>query len=309
MGVDMKFDLGEVLTRAWQITWNHKLLWVFNILPVLLSLLFLPVIFIPIFFMGPNPFTSPDFFQEPGFGLLFVGVNLLNGILSILLYARGISSASLGILRVEEGEPVLSFRELFQEGAKFFGRVLGIMLLVGLGVSLVFLLFFGCLMLIGTVTMGIGMICIQPLFLLIYPAALVVYALLEQSLAAVIVDDKGVSDALSRGWDLIRNNFWSIILVTLIVYLGITILSSIVMLPFMVPFFFLPLFMENSQVEFSIRTFGLIMAVFSIFLLPIIAVVQGFSLTYMKSTFMLVYLRLTRSPKLQPLPGTVEATS
>ncbi len=305
----MKFDLGEVLTRAWQITWNHKMLWLFNILPVLLSLLFLPVIFIPIFFLRSNPFTSPNFFQEPGFGLLFIGVNLLNGILSMLLYARGVSSASLGILRVEEGDGDLSFRELFQEGAKFFGRVLGILLLVGLGVSLVFLVFFGCLMLIGTVTMGIGMLCIQPLFLLVYPAALVVYALIEQSLAAVIVDDKGVSDALSRAWDLVRNNFWSILLVTLIVYLGVTILSSIVMLPFMVPFFFLPLFMESSQAELSLRTFGLIMAIFSIFLLPIIAVVQGFSLTYMKSMFMLVYLRLTRSPKLEALPGAVEAAT
>ena len=28
----MKFNFGEVLTRAWQITWKYKVLWIFGIL-------------------------------------------------------------------------------------------------------------------------------------------------------------------------------------------------------------------------------------------------------------------------------------
>ena len=28
----MKFNFGEILTRAWQITWKYKVLWVFGIL-------------------------------------------------------------------------------------------------------------------------------------------------------------------------------------------------------------------------------------------------------------------------------------
>jgi len=27
----MKIDLGKTLTRAWQIVWNHKVLWIFGI--------------------------------------------------------------------------------------------------------------------------------------------------------------------------------------------------------------------------------------------------------------------------------------
>lgn len=303
----MKFDLGEVLTRAWQITWKHKVLWVFNILPVLLSFLFLPVVFIPIFFMDPRSLAGSNFTEQPGYVLLVFGVGLLNTILSLLLYARGSASASLGILRAEEGEVDLSFRGLFQDGAQFFGRILGIVLLVGLGAGLVVLVFFGCLSLVGTLTGGIGMLCLQPLFLLIYPAMLVVYALMELSQAAVIVEDKGVSDALARGWDLTRNNFWSVIVITLLIYLAVTILSTIVMMPFMIPFFFFPFLMDNSQVELTLRTFGLMMAVFSIFLLPIMAIIQGFSLTYIKSAFMIVFLRLRRDPTLAPLPGTMEA--
>jgi hypothetical protein len=29
----MKFDLGDVLTRMWKIGWNHKVLWLWQILP------------------------------------------------------------------------------------------------------------------------------------------------------------------------------------------------------------------------------------------------------------------------------------
>src|SRR6185503_13824262 len=30
-GVTMNFNFGEVLTRAWQIIWKHKVLWIFGI--------------------------------------------------------------------------------------------------------------------------------------------------------------------------------------------------------------------------------------------------------------------------------------
>jgi hypothetical protein len=128
----VNFDVGEVLTRAWQITWKHKVLWVFNMFPVLLSFLFIPIVFIPMFFIGPNA------------------------------------------------------------------------------------------------------------------------------------------------------------------------LSSIVTLPFMAPFFFLPLIVESSQTGFNFQVFGWILLAFSLVLLPILALVQGFSLAFMKSAFMIIYLRLTRSTVLQP---------
>src|SRR6476646_8964734 len=32
MGVEMNFDFGDVLSRAWQIIWKHKVLWIFGIL-------------------------------------------------------------------------------------------------------------------------------------------------------------------------------------------------------------------------------------------------------------------------------------
>jgi hypothetical protein len=297
----MNFNFGEVLSHAWQITWKHKVLWVFNILPVLIGFLFLPVMLIPFFSIDPNSLAHSDFFNQPGFIFLFVGISILNAIVSLVLYARGAASTSLGVLRLEQGEDVLSFKNLFGEGSRFFGRILGIILLVGLGVVLVVLVFSACFMVIGMLTMGLGMLCIQPLFLLMYPLMLILYAWIEQAQAAVVADDIGAMDAISRAWDLIKSNFWGVVLITLIIYLGMTILSSIVMLPFIVPFFFFPFLIENSQIAFNTQWLVWIVTVFSIILLPLIALIQGLSLTFMKSAMMLVYLRLTRNPRVQPV--------
>jgi hypothetical protein len=73
------------------------------------------------------------------------------------------------------------------------------------------------------------------------------------------------------------------------------------MLPVMVPFFFLPFLIENSQIQFNAQLLGWIIGALSVILLPLIALIQGFSVTFMKSALMLVYLRLTRTPKVQPV--------
>jgi uncharacterized protein (DUF2062 family) len=38
----MHFDFGDVLTRAWKITWKHKVLWILSVLPFLTMFLLLP---------------------------------------------------------------------------------------------------------------------------------------------------------------------------------------------------------------------------------------------------------------------------
>jgi len=47
----MNFDFGEILSSAFQITWKRKILWVFSALPIFLSFLIFPLMFVPIFFM------------------------------------------------------------------------------------------------------------------------------------------------------------------------------------------------------------------------------------------------------------------
>jgi hypothetical protein len=162
------------------------------------------------------------------------------------------------------------------------------------------------MMLFGAVTMGLGFICIQPLFLLIYPLMLVLYGIIEEAQAAVVIDELGVTDAIQRGWELVKDNFWRIVLISLIVYLGMTILTFIVTIPFMIPFFFMPFFMQDMS-SFDPRNMMLITGGFTLLLLPVMALVQGVSITFLKTTYAIVYLRLTR-PRVDA-PAVLEANA
>lgn len=298
----MNFDVGEVLSQAGQITWKHKVLWVFSALPVFVSFLILPLVFVPIISTGTDPRGIPVIFSEPLFIALFVVTNIIVGLLGFVLYAVGTSSVMRGILRLEEGVSQLNFQELFSDGRKYVWRILGVMLLISLGVSAIFFVLFGCMALFGMVTAGIGFICLQPLFILFYPIMIVLYAVIEQSQAAVVADDLGVVEAISQGWNLVKENFWRFLLISLIVYLGVTFLSSLVVLPFMAPFFFIPFLIDNSQINLSTQSIILFVAALSAILLPIMALVQGITITLMKATYMLVYLRLTRASTSKSVP-------
>lgn len=254
----MNFDFGEILTRAFQITWKHKVLWLFSALPTLLSFVIFPIVFAPILLTDFDSSREPFFVEQPVYILLFVGFSLFISVLSFALYAISSSSVTVGVVQAEGGAEKLETMKLFEDGRKYWLRILGVMLLIGLAVSLVFAVIFGCMILIGAATMGIGFICMQPLFLLMYPLMLALYGIIEESQAAVIVDDLGVTDAIRRGWELVKANFWRILLISLIVYLGIGILSSIVVILFMIPFFFMP-FLVQDAASFEPRTMMLFM--------------------------------------------------
>jgi hypothetical protein len=50
MGVEMNFDFGEVLSRAWQITWKHKVLWIIGILFAFFISTMIPLMSSPVLF-------------------------------------------------------------------------------------------------------------------------------------------------------------------------------------------------------------------------------------------------------------------
>jgi hypothetical protein len=291
----MNFDFGEVLTRAFQITWKHKILWLFSALPTMVSFLIFPIMFIPLFFLEGGSYNPPFFVESPVYGVLFFLFIIFIFLLSYILYGVSSSAVILGTVRADGDAERFTFRELFNDSKPYWWRVLGVLLLIGLSVSLVFLVIFGCMSIFGAVTIGIGYICMAPLMLLMCPLMLILYGIIEESQVAVIVDDVGVTDAIKRGWELVRANFWRIMLISLVVYFGISSLSSIVILPLMSPFFFFPFLMDGGQFDPSPRTMMLFMGIFSLIFIPVMAFVQGVGVTFLKSTYTLVYLRLNKS--------------
>jgi len=294
MGVTVNFDFGEILSSALRTTWKHKILWVFNALPALLSLLIFPLMFVPVFFIDEGSYRTLLFVEEPTYIVVFVVLSIVITLLSYVLIGVSSSATILGVMRADGGKESFTFSELFNDSKPYWWRVLGVMLLIGFGVFAFFAVIFMCFAAFGTVTAGLGFICLQPLMLLMYPLMLILYGIIEESQVAVIADELGVTDAIRRGWELVRANFWRVVLISLIAYFGVTFLSGIVMFPLMSPFFLIPFFMDSGTSEFNPRTMMLFMGGFSLIFIPVMALVQGITLTFLKSTYTLVYLRLTK---------------
>ena len=295
----MNFDIGEILTRASQITWKHKVLWVFNMFPLLFGVLFVPTVLIPMFFLGPYSLFRQGSIDSSYYLSLFSGIDLVLILLSIVLYTIGAASSSLGILRVENGRTQLPFRELLQDGLEYFWRILWITLVVGGATGLVLLPIFGCMTLVSAATRGLGLACLVPLLFFLYPALLLAYSMLELSQAALIADKRGTLSALSRSWALMRTHFWTFVRFSLVLYIGIFVLSLIFLLPLAIPYLFLFLRMRAPLAGFNAQQFGDSLILLNLVLLPILAIVLGVAVTFIKSSFMDIYLRLTRSTLMQ----------
>ena len=73
-------------------------------------------------------------------------------------------------------------------------------------------------------------------------------------------------------------------------------LLSFIIFPFVfVPVFLIPILLDNGMTDFNPRTMMLFMGGFSLIFIPVMGLIQGITLTFMKSTYTLVYLRLTKS--------------
>jgi hypothetical protein len=193
---------------------------------------------------------------------------------------------------------------LIRESLPFFWRILGIMLLFTLGMMAITFAFSALQTALSVVTLGMASICLAPFSLLLYPLMFIGYIWMEQSMAALVVDNMNVTEAAKQGWQVIRNNIAGVAVIGLVLYFGVSILGMIAMMPMMVPFFAIPFAMGADEFNRSILVVaGLCATVY----LPLFAVFQGAMIALMKSGWILTYLRLTRGPKLQALPGTVEA--
>lgn len=117
-------------------------------------------------------------------------------------------------------------------------------------------------------------------------------------MAAIVADNMNVMDAAKQGWQVFRNNIAGVVVVGLVLYFGISLIAGIAIMPIMVPFFALPFAIGVE--EFN-RVILIVAGICAAVYLPVFAIFQGAMLALMKSGWILTYLRLTRSPKLQPL--------
>ncbi len=313
----MTFNFGEVLTRAWQITWKYKVLWIFGILAGCTN--------------GggggggggnTNFSTGPSenwnvppevqqfvawmerFVQWAADNLwifIIVGlVFLLLVVISIFLGTIGKIGLIKGSYQAEMGAEKLAFGELFSASMPYFWRVFGLSFLIGLAVFLLFV----PLILLGVLTAGLVLLCLLPLICLLIPVGFAVGIIVKQADRAIVLEDLSIWDGLKRGWDISRANVGPLLVMGLILF-GISLVLGIVIA--------LPIFIVVFPTIFAFaigegRSFTpLYLALACICLYaPVSWVLNGILNTFTQSAWTLTYLRLTRTPELPEAPVFAE---
>lgn len=289
----MSLNFGDVITRAGQITWKNKSLWGAAFVMAFAIYLFFPLMFVPMFMImfenNPNRwFDSPLPWVLMGVGF-FVTMFLSFGLTPLVRAAL-----TVGALKADRGAEKVSFHEIFSDGRAFYLRLLGLMLLYFVASMLVITVFFGIQVLGTVLTMGLATICMTPLMVLMYPLMFAAVAWMELAESAIVADGLGVLDACRRAWDLLRANKMNIFVIALIVYVGIGTLSSLFIFLLMLPMFFAPvLFMDGGEISNGLLWGAGIWA--ALFIL-VMSIVQGIGMVFMKTTWLLAYLRMRPTP-------------
>ena len=295
----MNFNFGEILSRAWQIIWKHKILWIFGI------------------FAGcsrgggggsggggggggggtgpgdqPFPQLERTFEQigqwigdNPWIVAVFVLLVLVLVVLSVFFGTIGRIGLIKGTYKAELGAERLVFGELFSESMPYFWRVFGLSLLIGL----IALLIFVPLVLFGVITAGVGFLCILPLICILIPVLWGVSIVIEQANAAIVLEDLGIGDGLRKGWDVVRANIGPMIALGLILFIGSAVIGFVFAIPIIAAV--LPFVFGAASNSTNVMWIGVVCcAVY----FPILLVLNGILTAYMQTVWALTYMRLTK---------------
>jgi len=304
----MNFNFGEVLTRAWQITWKYKVLWIFGILAGCTngggggggggggnsgyS-------------TGPSNFDVPPelqrfIYQIENFAdwavdnwwiFIVIGLAVLLLVLvSIFLGTIGRIGLIKGSYQAEMGAESLAFGELFSASMPYFWRVFGLSFLLGLVLFFIFV----PLVFISVLSV-IGIACLIPIICLLIPVSIAVGIIIEQANRAIVLEDSSMFGGLKRGWEISKSNIGPLIVMALILF-GITlVLGIIIALPIFIIVF--PTIFAFAMGEGQSFT-PLYIALAGICLYaPISWVLNGILTTFTQSAWTLTYLRLKQKPE------------
>jgi len=307
----MNFNFGEVLTRAWQITWKYKVLWIFGILAGCSRGGTRLNVNQNIRTDGSGgPQLPPQLMQafesiSENMGA-FIGITLalvcLFWIVAIFLGTIGRIGLIRGTWRVEGGAGHLVFGELFSESMPYFWRMLGLSILL----NLPFLLFvaaviagglvFGVSMSQGGEESVVGLLALLPLLIgcvcLLIPVMFVISMIARQAENAIVLEDARVFPAISRGWEVFRANLGNIFLMAIIlVVIGlavgfvIAIPVLIVVMPAMLTFV-----AGGGENWNSLIFAGICLCLY----IPVSLLLNGILITFSEAAWTLTYMRLVK---------------
>jgi hypothetical protein len=330
----MKVNLGEVLSKAWKIVWKFKVLWIFGILAGCAGGNSSRFNYNSSGSGGSgNSGQIPDFlrpFQNMRPGLIFqefwrqyatitAAVIVLLCILWIIFYFLGVMGRTgliKGASKADAGANSLTFGELWTESTPYFWRMFGLNLLVGLPffilivIMIVVLGFAGYLafsnggsgaglgaMFIGITSIFVAVICV------IAVLSIIVGMIVEQAQNALVLEDLGVLESLSRGWNVFKSAVLTIVVMAIILGVIGWVASLIIAIPFIaiaVPAA-IGIIATGSR-NFNTYFIPLLIAFgCCVIYLPVAWLLTGILQAYNQSVWTLTYRRLTNPAPSAPL--------
>jgi hypothetical protein len=301
-------DYGGVLTRAWQIIWKHKVLWIFGIFAGCSGQGGLTGGGRGFTYRGNSTVNPSSGFLggiQGGLGHILQNLEtwqivlMITAIMLVILIIALIfiflnTMGKIGLIRgtylVEQGNPVISFSELFKNGLPYFWRVFLLNLLIGITITL------AVMILVVPLALSIVGLCILiPLACLLTPLSWGVAIVIEQANIAVVVENLGILEAISRGWEIAKAHISEMLVMGLILIVGAMVIGAILVIPFfilLVPSLVGIVLQSEPSLRAGIAISGLCLVVY----LPVLIVLNGILQSYIHSAWTITYLRLIKQP-------------
>lgn len=316
-------DFGQILKKAWQIIWKHKILWLFGFFASCGSAMnrgggsnanatmgsqapssngaqnFFPFLNPPMRHSFEN-FSRTIETVEPWVWIMIalagIVVAILLSVLFLFLGTLGTTGVIKGTALADEGGPdgkPLSFGRIFTAIKPYFWKVL----LLNLGLRIVG--FVVVLILILPIILFTIFTCFLGLFLLI-PLGWFIELMINFTTIAIIEEDLDIFKAISRAWDVITRNLGYVAVMFLILGIGQFILGLIIGLPLiLVP---IPLLINLLATGFRMVSVGLIISILLfIVVLPIVVFLGGVLKAYVLASWTLTYRYLTGENEMEPV--------
>jgi hypothetical protein len=314
-------DYGEILATAWKITWKNKILWLFGLLIgfsqavnaanqgfriILQSDLITPA-------MVRNLVRFMDY-RSPGFWIGLVSLTCLLMVFLLFLTSIGQIGILKGAALADGAENQrVSFSELMKALKIYFWRVFGLELLTGFGFLLLFLILYALILaaILGGVfaTRGsgsatlipvllLGLTCLLPLFCIFILLTWIVSVWIMFTTVAILNDDLGIGAAIGRGFKVLSQHFWKILLLVLIIGVVGGMIGGFLAIPLSATSFIPLMSMGGGRLGGPVVWISLI---FLLVYMPIMVFIFAILSTYTQSIWVLAYRRLSK-PAEVPAP-------
>jgi Protein of unknown function (DUF4013) len=326
-------DYGEVLSKAWKITWKFKVLWIFGILAGCGASRGGNFNFNNSFRTNGNGFSNSTpnlppavmdqiyrfahLFNDPAFIWKFVtiaiGVVCIIVLLEIFLGTIGRIGLIKGSAEADAGAEKLTFGGLWKESTPYFWRVFWLSFLIGAPFVIAFI---AIAIGVGAAMIPLasnnpnmsGLLILLPVlcifFCVIVILAIILGFISTQAERAIVLEDKSILDGFKRGWEVLTKNLGPILIIWLItVVIGIVaaIVIALPLLVVMVPLVIAFIANMNS-LNFSFTPWLVAFACIICAYVPISWFLNGVLMTYVQSAWTLTYIRITQPKQEEQTP-------